>query len=70
MSEAVIEVIVTRAGLTDRAEATSPENALYAARTLWDEAWARCPVQGATRAITTIFTVDGQHCRTVEGRRP
>lgn len=66
----MIEVLVIRAGLTDRAEADTPENALCAARTLFDEAWQRCAVQGATRSITTVFVVDGTHCRTVEGRRP
>lgn len=66
----MIEILVIRAGLTDRAEADTPENALYAARRLFDEAWERCPVQGASRAITTVFVVGGRHCRSVEGRRP
>ncbi len=71
----VIDVLVTRRGVTDRAYVPldtpdAHECALFAARTLWDEAWNRCAVQGATRAITTAIFVGGKHFLTVEGRRP
>lgn len=65
------EVTTYRSGeVVARAEADTPEDAMFAGQTLFDEAWQLCPVQGASRAISTSFYKDGQLVATVEGRRP
>lgn len=54
----------------DEAEADTPEAAIFAARTLWDEAVTTKPVQGFTRACSVVFTVDDKIVRRLEGIRP
>lgn len=53
-----------------RAEAEDAEGALRAGQVLFDEAIDLFDVQGARKAITTIFLSNGKHVHTVEGRRP
>lgn len=60
-----IEVILfDRSGRRDTAEAATPEDALYAARTLYDEGGS--PGAGAKRQVG--FYVDGKLVRMVTGR--
>jgi len=65
------EITTYRSGeVVARAEAETPEDALFAGQTLFDEARDLCDVQGVTRAVTTMFYKDGKLVATVEGRRP
>ncbi len=57
-------------GRTGSAEATTPENALFAAQTLFDEALALMDVQGARKTITTIIGNDGKTVASIVGKRP
>lgn len=67
----MIEVATYRGGeLFASAEAEDAESAMRAGQQLFDDAWNWLPTQGASRAIVTVFTKDGQHVATVEGRRP
>lgn len=69
--EPVFEIQVSRGGeLFAAAEAEDPESALRAGQQLFDDAWNWLPTQGASRAIVTVFSKDGKHVATVEGRRP
>jgi hypothetical protein len=52
------------------AEALSPEAALLAARTMWDDHCKAFPYQGVHRALRIYFMVDGVLVRMVEGNRP
>lgn len=65
-----IEVTVESPSGRDVAECETAEDALYAARTLFDEARGDKPVQGFTASIVTTFRVDGKVVRMYEGRRP
>lgn len=61
--QAVIEVtLIYHNGRRDTAEADTPENAVFAGRTLWDEAAATSPERFAPceRDFTLIFAVDGK----------
>lgn len=64
----MIEVTVTdRSTVVARAEAATPEDAVFAGRVLHDEATPH--VMGASaRALTVGFYVDGKLVRSVEGR--
>ena len=67
----MIEVTVTHSsGLRDAAEADTPEDALFAARTLYDEMREANPIQGFHRGIVTLFSVDGKAVRVYEGTWP
>lgn len=69
--ELTFEIQVSRGGeLFAAAEAEDPESALRAGQQLFDDAWNWLPTQGAARAISTVFTNNGRHVMTVEGRRP
>lgn len=62
----MIEVILTRrSNVVDRAEASSPEDALFAARTLHDEA---TPHVMGRFPLVVGFYVDGKLVRQIEGR--
>lgn len=55
----------------DEAEAATPEDAVFAARTMYDEQCAAHPIQGFHRTIQTTFIVDGKVVRSFsEGTRP
>ncbi len=67
----MIEVTLTHpSGLRDVAEADDPESALFAARTLFDEAREANPYQGFQRGLTVAFLVDGKAVRSYTGARP
>lgn len=71
MTEPVtIDVIVLdRSGEVARAEALTPEAAVFAAETLRREAREAWPVQGYARTLSTIYAVDGKTVRLLtEGR--
>jgi len=68
----VFEVIVTGpGGLKAEATADSPENAVLAARTLWDEVYDST-VTGrlARQAMVVTVILDGEHVAMVNGRKP
>lgn len=54
----MIEVLLSNG---DRAECETPEEAVFAARTLMDDAWEANPVQGNHPTVT--FLVDGRAVR-------
>ena len=65
----LIDIIVLRSGqFLDRATADTPENALCAARTLWDENLEQ--IQGQQKKMAVYFLVDDQLMKSIEGRRP
>ena len=65
----MIEIILLKKGdVIARAEAETPEDALFAARTLWDEEMNG--LQLDTRNMAIYFMVDAQLVRAFEGRRP
>ncbi len=70
----VIEIQTFREGrgLVAQAEVPGddPEAAVYAAQILFGEAVALFDCFSAEKAITTVFIVDGQAVRTIQGRRP
>ena len=61
--------LVNRA--VDRAEADTPEDAVFAARTLWDE-YSGGPrgFYGVSKSMSVTFHVDGKLVRIVKGRKP
>lgn len=65
VDEPVIEVVLSTG---DRSEATSPDDAIYVARTLVDDVRRANPTQGVDRDLYVVFLTDGKHVRTVEGR--
>ena len=67
----MIEVTVTHSsGLRDAAEADTPEDAVFAGRTLFDEACDVSPDQGFRRSLRVQFLVDGQSVWAWVGTRP
>ena len=67
----MIEVTLTHtSGLRDAAEADTPEDALFAARTIYDEMREANPIQGFHRGMVVRFAVDGRSVRVCEGTRP
>lgn len=65
----MIEVILYRADReVSRAEADTPENAIFAARTLLDDEYAYgTTAMGWRRFVRHVFLVDGKMVRMVEG---
>jgi hypothetical protein len=57
-------------GLVATAEATTPENAIYAAQVQFREAIALFDCQGVRKNISTTFIVDGQVVRAIDGKYP
>lgn len=68
----MIEVILLRSNrVVARSEDNeSEEQAMLAARTLWDDEMREASAYGLRRFLSLYFMVDGQHVLTVEGRRP
>jgi hypothetical protein len=52
------------------AEADSPEAAMLAARTLWDDHIEAHPYQGVHRSLTVYVMLDGVLAGMSEGQRP
>lgn len=68
----MIEVILSVAGTREACvfDIDTPERAVFAARTLWDDYRRENERQGVSRTMTTAFIVDGSVVRTIEGKRP
>lgn len=66
-NETIIEVVTfdSERNRIDRAEALTPEDALFAARTLHDEAF---DARGRYAKISVAFLVDDELVRWVDGR--
>jgi hypothetical protein len=64
-------VVTGPGGRRAEAEADTPENALLAARQVWDEVYDST-VSGrlARKAMTVTFSYDGEFVRSVSGQRP
>lgn len=54
----------------DEIEAETPADAICGARVLFDEAFQAHPIQGAGRATSLVFEVDGEVIRILRGVRP
>lgn len=65
----MVEIILITPAGRDEVEAT-PENAVFAARTIWDEALDVNPTSEFRRAMMLIFAVGGRAVRCFEGTRP
>jgi hypothetical protein len=67
----MIEVIIKHSGeMVASAEAETPEAALLAARTMWDEHMDYAGTYGIRHAMATYFFVDGKLSVMIEKRRP
>ena len=67
----LIEITLTDAlGRTDRIEADTLEDAIYGARTIFDESCSAYPYQGWREKLTLAFWVAGQPVRVLRGVRP
>lgn len=65
-----ITLIDPAEGTRDVAEAETPEDAVFAGRTLWDEWCAEHPYQGWSRRLILVFAHNGKTIRMYEGTRP
>lgn len=68
----MIEVILTKHGERQSRvfDIETPEDAVFVARTLWDDYTRENMLQGVTKGLALTFLVDGKCVRVVERYRP
>lgn len=68
----MIEVILTKHGERQSCvfDIETPEDAVFVARTLWDDYTRENMLQGVTKGLALTFLVDGKCVRVVERYRP